>query len=169
MGKTADWFSSDDDDFGRRYGATRSSKRRDDDDLDFDWFDDVWFDGPTLVLFSNAGSGWLQGQAMGSLNFDVGAGIEIGGLGFDFDKISIFWELPAEPGGLIDTYLVRSLLPNEFTEGAGSVCLAPDSLAQATDTTVPDPGVALYYLAWAENDCPSGIGSLVGLRPCRRP
>ncbi len=79
-----DWFSGDDDDFGRRYGATRHHTRRDDvvDDSDFDWFDDGWFDGPTLVLFSNAGAGWLAGQSVGTLNFDVGAGIELGGLGF---------------------------------------------------------------------------------------
>ena len=79
-----DWFSGDDDDFGRRYGATRHHTRRDDvvDESDFDWFHDGWFDGPTLVLFSNAGAGWLAGQSVGTLNFDVGAGIELGGLGF---------------------------------------------------------------------------------------
>jgi len=44
-----------------------------------DWF---WISGPTLVLFSNAGTGWLAGDDVGSLDFDIGAGIEMGSLGF---------------------------------------------------------------------------------------
>lgn len=47
-----------------------------------DWDDWFWFSGPTLVLFSNAGTGWLDGDDVGSLNFDVGAGIEMGSFGF---------------------------------------------------------------------------------------
>jgi hypothetical protein len=79
-----DWFSGDDDDFGRSH-SVRGAKDRDDLD-DFGWFDDVWFDGPTLVLLSNAGTGWLEGAPVGALNFDVGAGLEIGGLGFYVSK-----------------------------------------------------------------------------------
>jgi hypothetical protein len=50
-----------------------------------DWGDwDSWFHftGPTLVLFSNAGAGWLRSEDMGSLHWDIGAGLEIGTLGF---------------------------------------------------------------------------------------
>jgi hypothetical protein len=46
-----------------------------------DWHDWFWFSGPTLVLFSNAGTGWLEGEDVQSLNWDVGAGIEIGSFG----------------------------------------------------------------------------------------
>ncbi len=86
-----DWFSGDDDDFGQRYSSyRRSDSLRDVDDADdldhFGWFGDVWFDGPTLVLLSNAGTGWLDGDSVGALNFDVGAGIEIGGIGFYVSK-----------------------------------------------------------------------------------
>jgi len=47
-----------------------------------DWDDWFRFSGPTLVLFSNAGAGWLQSEDMGSLNWDIGAGIEMGTVGF---------------------------------------------------------------------------------------
>ena len=46
-----------------------------------DWDDWFWFDGPYLVLFANAGTGWLSQNAMGNLNGDVGAGFEIGSVG----------------------------------------------------------------------------------------
>jgi hypothetical protein len=69
--------------------------------LDFDWFssdfrsldvptgdDDDWgipewmrFRGPTLVLMANAGTGWLDDQPVGALHVDLGAGIELGGVG----------------------------------------------------------------------------------------
>ncbi|UCG85669.1 MAG: BamA/TamA family outer membrane protein [Gemmatimonadota bacterium] len=55
----------------------------DDDDWGFwDWEDGFWFDGPTIILLGNAGTGWLDGQSPGPLNFDVGAGIEIGSVQF---------------------------------------------------------------------------------------
>ncbi len=63
-----DWFSGDPQETGRAL----------DDWGGGDWHDWLWFRGPTLVLFSNAGKGWLESQPSGSLNFDVGAGIEIG-------------------------------------------------------------------------------------------
>jgi hypothetical protein len=47
-----------------------------------DWGDWFRFSGPTFVLFSNAGTGWLQSEDMGSLNWDIGAGIEMGTVGF---------------------------------------------------------------------------------------
>ncbi len=70
-------------------------------DVGFDWFEDefwmqpephpepdfwdwdgwFWFDGPTVVLFSNAGAGWLEGEGVGALKFDIGAGIEFGSAG----------------------------------------------------------------------------------------
>ncbi len=46
-----------------------------------DWDDWFWFDGPYLVLFANAGTGWLSQNSMGSLNGDIGAGFEIGSVG----------------------------------------------------------------------------------------
>ncbi len=42
-----------------------------------DWF---WFDGPTVVLFGNAGSGWIDGGPS-TFEGDVGAGLEIGSVG----------------------------------------------------------------------------------------
>ena len=48
----------------------------------WDWGDWWWFEGPTLVLFSNAGTGWLRGDdGPGPLHWDVGAGIEFGSAG----------------------------------------------------------------------------------------
>jgi len=46
-----------------------------------DWDDWFWFDGPSLVFFGDAGTGWLQDEDMGDLEFDVGAGIEFGSMG----------------------------------------------------------------------------------------
>jgi hypothetical protein len=55
----------------------------DDDDWGFwDWEDGFWFDGPTLILLGNAGTGWLEGNSPGPLNFDLGAGLEIGSVQF---------------------------------------------------------------------------------------
>ncbi len=86
-----DWFSGDDDDFGQRYSSYhRSHSLRDSDDGDdldhFSWFNDGWFEGPTLVLLSNAGTGWLDGDPVGALNIDIGAGLEMGGFGFYVSK-----------------------------------------------------------------------------------
>jgi hypothetical protein len=53
-------------------------RRRDLLDLD-DW---LWFDGPTFVLFGNAGTGWLRGDDIGKLQGDVGVGLEFGSAGF---------------------------------------------------------------------------------------
>jgi hypothetical protein len=54
-------------------------------DFDGDWFD---FDGPALVLFSNAGTGWIASRTSGipALSWDVGAGIEMGSVGFYLAK-----------------------------------------------------------------------------------
>ena len=35
-----------------------------------------------VMLFSNAGTGWLDGEDIPSLGFDIGAGIELGSVGF---------------------------------------------------------------------------------------
>jgi hypothetical protein len=43
-----------------------------------DWDDWFWFDGPSLVIFSDAGTGWLNDNDVGDLEFDVGAGLEFG-------------------------------------------------------------------------------------------
>jgi hypothetical protein len=52
----------------------------DGDDFPQVW-DGIWFDGPVLVLFSNAGTAWLEGQDRGDLNVDAGVGIEFGSVG----------------------------------------------------------------------------------------
>jgi len=49
--------------------------------LDWDWDSWFWFDGPTVVLFSNAGAGWLDGDDVPSLGIDLGLGIELGSAG----------------------------------------------------------------------------------------
>jgi hypothetical protein len=63
----------------------RDRRRGDGGDWDWDW-DGDWFDfdGPALVFFSNAGTGWIASRTDGipSLNWDVGAGIEMGSVGF---------------------------------------------------------------------------------------
>jgi hypothetical protein len=49
---------------------------------DWDWSDwDNWWEGPQLVLFADAGSAWLTGTPAGPLQWDVGAGLEIGNVG----------------------------------------------------------------------------------------
>jgi hypothetical protein len=49
---------------------------------DRDWSDweDQW-EGPQLVLFTDAGSAWLTGTQPGALKWDVGAGLEMGSVG----------------------------------------------------------------------------------------
>ncbi|MDH3198351.1 MAG: polymer-forming cytoskeletal protein [Candidatus Krumholzibacteria bacterium] len=48
----------------------------------WDWDDWFWLEGPTLVLFSNAGTGWLASDdGPGTLRWDVGAGLEFGSVG----------------------------------------------------------------------------------------
>jgi hypothetical protein len=60
--------------------------------LDWDWEDWFWFDGPTIVLFSNAGTGWLDGEDVPALGVDLGAGIELGSVG-------LYAALPVTEGG----------------------------------------------------------------------
>ncbi|MEJ2237159.1 MAG: polymer-forming cytoskeletal protein [Gemmatimonadales bacterium] len=50
------------------------------------WHDGFWFDEPVIVLMSNAGTGWLKGEDVGSLSFDLGAGIEFGSVGLYLAK-----------------------------------------------------------------------------------
>ena len=77
-GLSFDWFDDDDDDFRRASRHQWSEDRH--------WVENTWFSWPTLVLFSNAGTGWIKGQPIGKLNFDVGAGIEAGSFGVYFAK-----------------------------------------------------------------------------------
>lgn len=77
-------------------GHERSSHRRRTDeragdwdgwDWDWDWDDWDWFGGPHIVLFTNAGTGWLRGSdGPGRLNWDVGAGLAFGSVGVYFAK-----------------------------------------------------------------------------------
>jgi hypothetical protein len=51
-------------------------------DWDWDWNDWFWFGGPTFVLFTNAGTGWLRtSDGPDRLHWDVGAGIAFGNVG----------------------------------------------------------------------------------------
>ncbi len=66
----------------RQYRSRHGSKRRDD-WSQWDWDDWYWLDGPTIVLFGNAGTGWIQeiDDGPGALDADIGAGIEFGSFG----------------------------------------------------------------------------------------
>jgi hypothetical protein len=46
-----------------------------------DWDEWLWFEGPNIVVFGNAGAGWLREDGIGDLEGDIGAGIEIGSFG----------------------------------------------------------------------------------------
>jgi hypothetical protein len=70
-----DWFEDE-------FWSRRHPEPDPEDFWDWDWDDWFWFDGPTVVLFSNAGTGWLDGDDIPSLGFDLGAGIELGSVGF---------------------------------------------------------------------------------------
>ena len=77
-----DWL-----DFDRRARPARPARRGGKEGRDWDWgFDGDWFDfdGPSLVLFSSAGTGWIASRSSGipALSWDVGAGIEMGSVGF---------------------------------------------------------------------------------------
>ena len=66
----------------RRYRSRHASGRGDSwsqQDGD-EWY---WPEGPTIVLFGNAGTGWIQGidDGPGELDADIGAGIEFGSFG----------------------------------------------------------------------------------------
>jgi hypothetical protein len=80
-----DWWDGD---FGSRsHPADRDRRDRPDrrgewEGWDWDWDDWAWFDGPSLVLFTNAGTGWLRSEdGPGKLHWDVGAGIAFGSVG----------------------------------------------------------------------------------------
>jgi hypothetical protein len=74
-----DWLDFDGHDRHDRRGGVRGWDW--DWGIDGDWFD---FEGPSLVLFSNAGTGWIASRSSGipALSWDVGAGIEMGSVGF---------------------------------------------------------------------------------------
>ncbi len=64
---------------GQRRSGSRGSSWRTGDFWDWDdWDDWFWFDGPSLVVFSNAGTGWLRDNDIGELEFDIGVGLEFG-------------------------------------------------------------------------------------------
>lgn len=74
-----DWM--DGDHYDRRDRRDRRD-RSDWWDSDWDWDDWAWFDGPTLVLFTNAGTGWLRTEdGPDTLHWDVGAGLAFGSVG----------------------------------------------------------------------------------------
>ena len=60
----------------------RPDRRGEWSDWDWDWDEWAWFDGPTLVLFTNAGAGWLRtSDGPDRLHWDVGAGLAFGSVG----------------------------------------------------------------------------------------
>lgn len=63
----------------RHTRRTSPTYRRDDGfrDLD-DWH---WFEGPTIVLFGDAGQGWIGDDRPDEFDVDVGAGLEFGSVG----------------------------------------------------------------------------------------
>jgi hypothetical protein len=67
----ADWDLWNDRDVQERHRRAR----------DREWDDWAWFDGPEFVLFSNAGTAWLDGDDIGEFEADVGAGLEFGSVG----------------------------------------------------------------------------------------
>jgi cytoskeletal protein CcmA (bactofilin family) len=84
-----DWFDGD---FGIRHHPDRRGRRDRPDrpdrpegwkgGRDWDWGDWAWFDEPALVLFTNAGAGWLRSEdGPDKLHWDVGAGIAFGSVG----------------------------------------------------------------------------------------
>ncbi|MDH4044400.1 MAG: hypothetical protein OEW06_08080, partial [Gemmatimonadota bacterium] len=71
-----DWW--DGDHYDRRDRVDRSEWW----DSDWDWDNWAWFDGPSLVLFTNAGTGWLRTEdGPDKLHWDVGAGLAFGSVG----------------------------------------------------------------------------------------
>ena len=66
----------------RRYRSRHASGRR---ESWSQWDRDAWYwpEGPTIVLFGNAGTGWIQeiDDGPGELDADIGAGIEFGSFG----------------------------------------------------------------------------------------
>lgn len=73
-----DWLDWSNPRRDRRDRADRPRLKGDWHAWNWDWFD---FEGPSLVLFSNAGTAWLAGQEVPSLSWDVGAGVELGSVG----------------------------------------------------------------------------------------
>ncbi len=66
-----------------RRSRSRHERGRRDRRSQWDWDDWYWLDGPTIVLFGNAGTGWIQDidDGPGALDADIGAGIEFGSFG----------------------------------------------------------------------------------------
>lgn len=51
-------------------------------DWDWDWDNWFWFSGPSFVLFTNAGTGWLRSSdGPDKLHWDIGAGLAFGNVG----------------------------------------------------------------------------------------
>ena len=50
-------------------------------DREWDWSEWGDWEGPQLVLFTDAGAAWLTGTPPGPLKWDVGAGLEVGSMG----------------------------------------------------------------------------------------
>ncbi|MFQ6044880.1 MAG: hypothetical protein ACE5PT_00795 [Gemmatimonadales bacterium] len=66
--------------FETPFTSRRGSHSRGDWDDGYDW-DDLWWDGPQLVLFTDGGAGWVREDRPDELHWDVGAGLEFGSVG----------------------------------------------------------------------------------------
>ena len=85
---------------------------------------------------------------------------EVPDLEFTVSDDILSWSEPATPGGTSLRYdTLRSGVPGNFST---AICVESDdgSDRTATDVANPPSGSSYYYLIRAENDCPSGQGSL---------
>ena len=89
---------------------------------------------------------------------------------FAADKATLSWSAPGSLGGVgssvrYDT--LRSTSPSNFASGPTSQCFDPEGLAtSSTDSAIPAPGTAFFYLVRAKNDCGDAtLGSVTGGTP----
>ena len=117
--------------------------------------------------FCDGGDADGDGRCAGNPTFDcadLDANVwatpgEVQGLLFT-DKTTLSWTEPSELGGTAAVYdTIRSDDPANFL---GATCVESNDGADtmATDNAVPLSGAVYNYLNRAENDCPSGEGSL---------
>jgi N-acetylneuraminic acid mutarotase len=76
------------------------------------------------------------------------------------DSVTLSWSAPNEPGALTWSYdLLRTTSADDFV-GLAQCVASGISAGAATDTGLPAPATAYFYLARARNNCPRAAGSL---------